>query len=276
MTMDTFHHGNISSKVKSFSMNIDALSNKARAASGKNGIELTRSQAFLDGHQDVFDMLDYARPANTQRAPDAAEKAAMSDYIEKALGLLNKATSIITRAEHQIAQQNMRIENLEGLSTIDELTGLLNRRGFLKTFAREINRTERRNEKGGLLVLIDIENYNKLNEQFDIRTAQKAVFVASKLLKNNIRDMDAASRTDKDEFILMLADTTPDEAMERVQRLAMQLNHLSFTNDHGQELDIHVSISLKAYKAGDTLSKLAGISEQNQKAIQMEENPQYV
>ncbi len=262
MTMDTLSHNNISNKVKSLSINIDKLSQKVKTAQPHTGLELTRSQAFLDGHQDLFDMLEKTHPANTPSRKNTAQKTAMANYIDKALGLLNKASSIIIRAEHQISQQNMRIETLEELSTIDELTGLLNRRGFLRTFAREINRTERRNEQGGILVLIDIENYNKLSTQFDRRTAQKAVFVASKLLKNNIRDMDAAARTDQGEFILMLANTSTEAAIERIQRLAMQLNHLSLTNDQGQELNIHASIRLKAYKSGDTLSQLAGIAEQ--------------
>lgn len=276
MTLDTFHpHKNLH-KMNGLSLHVGDLTQKLKNLRKphvsdpktaktqlnryKRGIELTRAQGFLDGNDDLFDLLA-SPPANKTREATQEQKKEMSTYLHRAMGLLRKASDIIERSENKIAQQDLRIRNLEELSTVDELTGLLNRRGFLKVFAREINRIERRGEQGGLLVLIDLENYAALEKRYDKRAAHKAMFLTGKLLAKEIRDMDAVARTDKDEFILMLTDTTPDAAMERIQRLALRLNSLQF-EAQGQEVNIHASISLKAYKSGDTLSKLAGIAEQ--------------
>lgn len=72
--------------------------------------------------------------------------------------LLDELLSIAAEAERKVAEQNQRIRYLESLSVTDELTGLLNRRGFEAEFNRAMARADRAGEHG-LLVLFDLDHF---------------------------------------------------------------------------------------------------------------------
>src|SRR3546814_2472994 len=56
-----------------------------------------------------------------------------------------------------------RSRYLESLSVTDEMTGLLNRRGFGLELSRALARARRQNESG-LLVMCDLDNFKAIND----------------------------------------------------------------------------------------------------------------
>src|ERR1700693_3423794 len=53
-------------------------------------------------------------------------------------GVVDWALATVAEAEQRVAMLQARVEYLEGLSVTDELTGLLNRRGFLAQLDRAL------------------------------------------------------------------------------------------------------------------------------------------
>lgn len=183
------------------------------------------------------------------------EHAGQERFINATMSLLHQANEMIERAEAKLAEQEGRIEHLENLTTTDELTGLQNRRGFYQTFTRELDRCTRGQSQGGLLVLIDLDNFKYINDTYGHLAGDAALRLVARTLNETIRLMDVAARLGGDEFVLLLSNTTKREAAARGQDLAWQLNNLSLAW-YGQEIPVRASVGFRSYKEGDKAERV--------------------
>src|SRR5690606_9610578 len=133
--------------------------------------------------------------------------------------MIRSSNHLLEAANLKIAEQEERIALLEKQVTMDELTGLLNRRGFFDTFDREIDRTNRGHSQGGLLVLIDLDNFKMINDTYGHQAGDAALKLVAKTLVTESRRMDACARLGGDEFIVLLANTDRDSVLTRAQAL---------------------------------------------------------
>lgn len=163
--------------------------------------------------------------------------------------------SLLRQARHLIAQSANRISELEKICNTDELTELLNRRGFLSALEKELDRTNRGYSKGGLLIMIDLDNFKLINDKFGHMVGDKALRLVAQTLKGDIRKMDFAARLGGDEFILLFSDTKSQEALHRAERLIRKLNNLSFFKEN-QEIQVRASLGFVEYQKGDALEDI--------------------
>lgn len=202
-------------------------------------IDLTRDDAFLNGSTDIFDLL-----SSNKKSAD-----------QEALELLKAAYQKIKNAMDTIYDQNKRIEDLEALLTTDELTKLCNRRGFMQSFRGELDRAARGQSEGGLLIMIDLDNFKSINDTYGHAAGDAALRLVAEFLRCEIRDMDTAARLGGDEFIVIFPNANKEKAMKRAQILGLRMNNLSLVwGNH--EIRIGASIGLKEYKAGDALEHI--------------------
>lgn len=192
-----------------------------------------------------------AKIQNNSREQDyVLEKAAWRRTLSNTLALLKQANLMIEKAEATIANQGKRIAQLEEIATTDELTGLRNRRGFYESFVKELDRCERGMSCGGLLILIDLDNFKSANDTYGHMAGDACLRLMGRTLFNEVRAMDVAARLGGDEFVLLLSNTTKCEATRRAQELIMRLNNLAVAW-HGEEIPVRASLGLRAFGAGD-------------------------
>lgn len=171
------------------------------------------------------------------------------------LNLLKQAQNLITQSEARIQEQAKRIAALEKISSTDELTGIANRRGFMMEFNRELDRVNRDKSQGGLLIMIDLDNFKSINDTYGHAAGDNALKVVASTLANDIRTMDVAGRLGGDEFTILFVNTTRVDALERAQFLIKKLNNLSFVWQ-GHEIPVRASLGLKEYKKGSTAKNI--------------------
>lgn len=198
----------------------------------------------------------------------AREKDGWERSMSATLALLKQAHGMIEHAEDVIFTQEKRIRELEKVATTDELTGMLNRRGFYDAFTGDIERCNRGLIKGGLLVLIDLDNFKNINDTYGHLAGDAALRLVGRTLKNEVRAMDAAARLGGDEFVLLLSHTTKGDAASRAQDIGWKLNNLSLAW-YGEEIPVRASLGLKGFGAGDTVETIfnaadAGLYEQKE------------
>lgn len=215
-------------------------------------LELTRNNPFLDGHQDIFDVL-------------AHHNIGTNLLSERSVKALQKAQTVIEDAEKTISAQAKRIETLESLKRIDELTGLYNALGFEEIFKKELARTKRFNDNAGIVVLIDVESHDYILDRYGAGAAKSSLKLVSKILSGEIRDMDIAARLSRNEFALLFSNTAADKIVERVQKLALRINNLSFIWK-AQEININASLALRGYGPNDSYEALFTPHETTEKA----------
>lgn len=141
-------------------------------------------------------------------APSSTDESALIEW----------ARGITAAADRRVATLEQRIAHLETLIVSDELTGLLNRRGFLSVFARA-NAAARRNGVGGVLVVCDLDGFKKVNDQLGHARGDEVLRQLGAILRRKTRKMDAVARLGGDEFALMMVGVTLPVAKRKCQWL---------------------------------------------------------
>lgn len=107
---------------------------------------------------------------------------------------------------------------LQKEATVDELTGLLNRRGWTYVANRELSRA-RRLGSGVALVLIDLDGLKEVNDTMGHDEGDELLRVTAERMRAAFRAEDVIARFGGDEFLVLLTDTSPDGAFAVVERL---------------------------------------------------------
>lgn len=175
--------------------------------------------------------------------------------IHETINLLKRAQKTIEKAERVITEQTKRIQSLEDTNTVDALTGFLNYRGFEQAFVRERSRLSRQLDSAGMIVLIEIENFDHVKAKHGKTTSEACLKLVSNILRDEIRDMDSAARLKKNEFALLFAGASTDIALDRTQKLALKVNNLSLVKGT-QEIQISASIRLQDFNESTEFSTL--------------------
>lgn len=122
-------------------------------------------------------------------------------------------TSVLVVAV-DITRQHAIEEQLREMATVDELTGLLNRRGLEAQSARAIAQARRSGATLGVLVA-DLDDLKLINDEFGHAEGDRAIREAARILRSATRDADYVSRIGGDEFIVLAFDAT-ETGMERL------------------------------------------------------------
>jgi len=165
----------------------------------------------------------------------------------RAAAMLRDTEDRLVQAERLIAEQERRIRQLEDLADSDALTSLLNRRGFQKFFDNETARMNRYKTEGSYLLLIDLDLFKQINDQYGHQAGDACLTAVAKLLTGSTRMVDGVARFGGDEFAVLLTQTSADRAAERIQTLRDLLNNLT-VEWKGQLLRIGASLGGAAVK----------------------------
>lgn len=134
-----------------------------------------------------------------------------------------------------------RQARIQELITLDPLTGLLNRRGFLLLAEREWQIAIRRKQPM-LLFFVDLDHFKQINDSLGHRVGDNALRAASALLRGCFRKTDVIGRLGGDEFAIIAVDG-PDLTEGTVRK---RLDHaLRVTNsrcNEGYELALSVGV----------------------------------
>jgi diguanylate cyclase (GGDEF)-like protein len=100
----------------------------------------------------------------------------------------------------------------------DDLTGVLNRRGWTETAPRELARASRLGTPVAL-VLLDLDAFKALNDSRGHAEGDRILRETAARLTGALRTSDVVARLGGDEFVALLTDSTPDGAHGAVARL---------------------------------------------------------
>lgn len=161
-----------------------------------------------------------------------------SDYITKPF----KPREVLARVKTQL-QLRAYYEELQRLATTDPLTGLYNRRYFAQV-ARHLFESAKRYSKPLSVMLLDIDRFKSINDTYGHDTGDLALKVLADILKNSIRESDIACRFGGEEFIILLPETTAEDAEKLADRIRSKVENSSVPLSDGKELRYTVSIGV--------------------------------
>jgi diguanylate cyclase (GGDEF)-like protein len=115
-------------------------------------------------------------------------------------------------------------KDIQKIKQIDILTELANRGNTTLKFEELMYE-----KKSVSLVLIDLDNFKPINETHGRKAGDIVLRQVAQMLQSNIRDTDILGRWGGEEFILLMSDTGPHEAVELCQELCKKLAAMTIT-----------------------------------------------
>lgn len=139
---------------------------------------------------------------------------------------------------------------LERISMVDELTEISNRRGFDVAFQKswEISMKER---QPLALIMIDIDNFKVFNDTYGHLAGDQCLKSVAEIINDVVkRTGNLVARFGGEEFIVMLLNTTEEEATIVAEDMRKKIEDLRFATG---DLVITISLGVAAATPNDTL-----------------------
>ena len=139
---------------------------------------------------------------------------------------------------------------VEARATRDRLTGVPNRESLLATLGTEIEKATR-HYRALSVAFIDIDRFKPVNDTFGHKTGDAVLQRVAHLISNAIRVGDTFGRYGGEEFMLILPETRPEDAVtlaEELRALVMQ-EPLHLVGD--QEIRITISIGIAGARGSE-------------------------
>ncbi|HRU00910.1 MAG TPA: GGDEF domain-containing protein, partial [Victivallales bacterium] len=145
----------------------------------------------------------------------------------------------------------------------DPLTGLLNRRAFYER-AIPIAELTKRENKGLAIIIIDIDKFKEINDNFGHLEGDKIIVKLAKILKKSIRKYDLLCRFGGEEFLILAISDNIADAKNITERLRQKAEKELKIND---KRTVTVSIGAKFTKKNisslQSLNNLIKCSDKN-------------
>lgn len=131
--------------------------------------------------------------------------------------------------EHDLRRVNVLLSqldqarvSLQQAAHYDALTNLINRRGFNQVFAERL--AEQATSEGMLAVMfLDIDHFKRINDSLGHDAGDELLKVIAGYIKAATRSQDVVSRFGGDEFCILIALNTRDEARHLAQRIMQKM-----------------------------------------------------
>jgi len=172
-------------------------------------------------------------------APEAEDQPALLDW----------ALAAAAAAEQRIADLEERLAYLEGLSVTDELTMVLNRRGFLLELTRAIAAAARGGPQG-VLIVSDLDGFKAINDLYGHRAGNDILRQVAAGLRRRVRKNDVVGRLGGDEFALLLIGASLPNARRKCLSLSRSLASAPPELD-GTPIPLSASFGLAVYDGSE-------------------------
>ncbi|MEX2479348.1 MAG: GGDEF domain-containing protein [Gammaproteobacteria bacterium] len=151
------------------------------------------------------------------------------------------------QSEHlraDLEQQHARV-------LIDPLTGVMNRAGYIETAAKQVSRWRRH---GGALSLavLDLDLFKHINDEYGHTAGDRVLSTVARKLSEIIRESDMLSRFGGEEFVLLLPETSAQQAFVLIEKLREHIEHCPFRHKD-TPVKVTVSCGVAEFRDGDAL-----------------------
>ncbi len=161
------------------------------------------------------------------------------------------------------AVENARLINkIQSMAITDDLTGLFNRRKFYELAMAEFERS-RRYSRPLSVIMLDIDHFKKVNDTYGHSIGDQVLQGLAHLAKSSLRTVDILARYGGEEFVIMLPETSLDEAVRTAERLRTNTADATLPTRVG---NMSVTISLGVVALDDNCRNLEELLDRSDQA----------
>lgn len=168
---------------------------------------------LLGQAQEHVRLIHIGREAATTGRRLAALRAGAADYYE-----MPAQQVLLLESLRQLVEVRLTMDRLRQEADRDYLTALANRRRFRSVLAQELDRW-RHYRIPCALILLDLDYLKQINDRFGHASGDLAIRHVARVLRDVSRENDLAARLGGEEFALLLAGATENQAAAAAERL---------------------------------------------------------
>lgn len=121
------------------------------------------------------------------------------------------------------------------MATLDELTSISNRRGFIVLAQHSLHLCARQ-KIPATLVFMDLDKFKPINDKFGHAEGDRALITFANLMKSSFRDSDVFARLGGDEFVVLLTNTSKQQAQKIIEKFDHSLKKYNQEVDREYEI----------------------------------------
>ncbi|QSA96661.1 GGDEF domain-containing protein [Methylococcus sp. EFPC2] len=156
--------------------------------------------------------------------------------------------------EEETAQLRSKLRVQHNMAVRDPLTGLPNRLAYDERITLEMKRFKRFATPFSLLVW-DVDHFKRINDRFGHKAGDKALATIAEKLSAQIRETDFVGRFGGEEFVMILAGSSREEARRVADNIRSEIECCGF-NSHGRPVAITISCGISQFLEGDSPDQL--------------------
>ena len=186
----------------------------------------------------------------------ATASALASNLAQQELSALQDESQeqLESRVQERTLELNIALQELEAVNqelkeknTLDELSGLYNRRYYDQKILAEFRRS-RRNLTPLSLILVDIDHFKNVNDSFGHLVGDKCIVEVASMIKSLLRrSSDVSCRYGGEEFCLILPETDEKGALALAEEICQSLRQQNIYNNE-KIIKLTVSCGVTTYQ----------------------------
>ena len=200
---------------------------------------------------------------NALKTAEIVDTSLLQTVIARLAGETKKLIETSDALENQLKSSQKEIESLKNelsavaqASSVDPLTGVINRRGFDQRITACLRAQESRQGECSVL-FIDIDNFKKINDEHGHSVGDRILLAVAQVLKGKTRGDDIVSRFGGEEFVVVLPSTPIDKAHIVAENIRQNVERITLLSARENKTigSVTVSIGIDVHKPGQPWQK---------------------
>ena len=120
-------------------------------------------------------------------------------------------------------------QTIEQIAITDQLTDVFNRRHIMSRFEEEFEKFKRLKKKVSC-IMADIDNFKAVNDSYGHLAGDQVLKAISRRIRNTVRAYDILGRYGGEEFLIIMPDTSVEDARELAERIRTRVKEETVNN----------------------------------------------
>lgn len=206
---------------------VDRLADFSESTSGYHD-KIERCAEKISKASDVSELSDVLGEVMQETRSMQLTAQRSRDELREMRIRVDEAEKEVSRLQNELAETSEMVRQ-------DPLTGALNRKGMDEVMRVEVARAQRQGSNL-CLGMLDIDNFKKLNDTYGHKAGDDALVHLTKVVQEALRPQDTLARYGGEEFVIILPNTTLDEAVQALTRLQRELTRNFFLHENEKML----------------------------------------